>query len=225
MKSGKSMQELSEWDGLKTFFDPRLIKALGHPVREHILAVLNERIASASEIAEELGADVSSFYHHIEELEKLECIEKVKTSQKRGAKEHFFRANRTVFFHDEAWQRLPASLQGDLTVSFMQAIFDDATVAMDAGTFDRKSDRHVSWIPGRLDERGWKEARDLMDETLGRIMAIREQSAARLVESGEEGLSATLAILAFETPRSNDSLGDLEKAPGRERGPRPTSTQ
>ena len=74
-----------ESDELKTFFDRRLIEALGHPVREHILAVLNERIASASEIAEELGADVSSFYHHVEELEKLECIERVATqAEARG---------------------------------------------------------------------------------------------------------------------------------------------
>jgi DNA-binding transcriptional ArsR family regulator len=66
---GKSMQEVSESDELKTFFDRRLIEALGHPVREHILAVLNERIASASEIGEEIGADVSSFYHHVEARE------------------------------------------------------------------------------------------------------------------------------------------------------------
>ena len=71
MKAGKSMRELKEWDELKTFFDRRLVKALGHPIREHVLAVLNERTASAREIGEEIGADVSSFYHHIEQLEKL----------------------------------------------------------------------------------------------------------------------------------------------------------
>ena len=34
--AGKSMREVSEWGELKTFFDRRLIKALGHPVREHV---------------------------------------------------------------------------------------------------------------------------------------------------------------------------------------------
>lgn len=56
---GKSMRELSEGKDLKTFMDRRLIRALGHPVREHILAVLNERIASSKEIGDEIGADVS----------------------------------------------------------------------------------------------------------------------------------------------------------------------
>jgi DNA-binding transcriptional ArsR family regulator len=209
------MQEVAEWDKLKTFFDRRLIKAIGHPVREHILAVLNERIASAREISDELGADVSSFYHHMEELERLECIERVETRGRRGAKEHFFKARRTVFFDDEAWQRLPASLRADLTVSFVQAMFDEAAMAMDVGTFDRKGDEHVSWIPGRLDERGWEEATDLMDETLSRVTAILEESSARLAKSGEDGLSATVGILAFETPKPTDSPRTPENALGR----------
>lgn len=200
MKAGRSMKELSEWNELKTFFDRRLIKALGHPVREHILAVLNERIASAREIGEEIGADVSSFYHHIEELEKLECIERVETRRRRGAREHFFKAKRIVLFDDEAWQRFPTTLRADLTASYVQSIFDEAATAMDVGTFDRKGDEHVSWTPARLDVRGWEEATDLMDETLRRVTTILEESATRLAEAGEEGLSATVGILAFETP-------------------------
>jgi DNA-binding transcriptional ArsR family regulator len=212
VNAGKSMQEVAEWDELKTFFDRRLIKAIGHPVREHILAVLNERIASAREISEEIGADVSSFYHHMEELENLGCIERVRTKQRRGAHEHFFKARRSVFFDDETWQRLPASVRADLIVSFVQAMFDDAVTAMDVGTFDRKGDEHVSWTPGRLDERGWEEATDLMDETLGRVTAILEESAARLAKTGEDGLTATVGMLAFETPRSTDSLRAPAKA-------------
>lgn len=97
MKAGKSMRELSEWDKLKTFFDPRLIKAISHPVRAHILAVLNERIASGREIGEELGADVSSFYHHIELLEKLGCIERVASRQRRGRRSISFRPSSLSF--------------------------------------------------------------------------------------------------------------------------------
>jgi hypothetical protein len=224
MKAGRSMQELSEWDELKTFFDRRLIKALGHPVREHILAVLNERIASGSEIGEELGADVSAFYHHIEELEKLECIERVETKQRRGAKEHFFRARRTVLFDDEAWQRLPVLLRADLIVSFVQALFDEAATALDEGTLDGRGDEHVSWTPARVDARGWEEATDLMDETLLRVMAILDESAARLAAAGEDGTSATFGILAFKTPMSSDGEAS-RRACGRERALRPASAR
>lgn len=147
MKAGKSMQELSESDELKTFFDRRLIKALGHPVREHILAVLNERVASAREIGEELGADVSSFYHHIELLEELECIERVESRRRRGAWEHFFQAKRTVLVDDSEWKQLPASLRADLAGSFIQEMFDDAAAAFERGTLSKDADEHVSWTP------------------------------------------------------------------------------
>lgn len=224
MKAGKSMQELSEWDELKTFFDRRLIKALSHPVREHILVVLNERVASASEIGEELGADVSSFYHHIEELEKLGCIEKVETRRRRGAKEHFFRATRTVFFDDAAWRRLPPSLREDLTTTFVQAMFDDAAAALERGPLSRHDDEHVSWTSVDLDEAGWEDVTSLMDQTLRRLAAIQRESSHRLMSSGGTRLPATVAMLAFET---NVSVGESSKetAPAPERIRRQASVQ
>jgi hypothetical protein len=202
MKPGKSMQELSEWDELKTFFDRRLIKALGHPVREHIFAVFNERTASGREIGEEIGADVSSFYHHIEELEKLECIERVETKKRRGANEHFFRAKRTVFFDDEAWRLIPATLRADLTTRFIQAIIDDATISLQSGIFNRRGDEHVSWTPADFDETGWNEVTELLSQALERVGAIQKESSARLAAGGEECVTGTVGILAFETPAS-----------------------
>jgi DNA-binding transcriptional ArsR family regulator len=199
MKAGKSMQELSEWDELKTFIDRRLIKALGHPVREHLLAVLNERVASAREIGEELGADVSSFYHHIEQLEQLGCIERVESRQRRGATEHFFRAKKTLFFDDEAWRRLPASLKTDLATGTLQGLFDDVVQALKVGTLDARDERHVSWTPGVFDAQGWEAVTKLMDQTLVRLGAIQEAAAERLTR-GAAPINATMSMLAFETP-------------------------
>jgi DNA-binding transcriptional ArsR family regulator len=204
---GKSMRELCESDELKTFFDRRLIEALGHPVREHILAVLNERIASASEIGEELGADVSSFYHHVEELEKFGCIERVKTEQRRGGREHFFRAKTSVFFDDAAWQRLPRSLKEDQTGSILQFLLDDVVDALSEGTFDARDDRHASWTPGFFDVQGWQEAVELMNETISKLVPIREAAVSRLAETGEQGIPATMGILAFETSSSSSPGG------------------
>jgi hypothetical protein len=199
MKPGKSMRELSGSDELKTFVDRRLIKALGHPVREHILAVLNERIASGREIGKELGADVSAFFHHVDELEKLECIERVETKKRRGANEHFFRAKQTVFFDETAWHSLPASIKADVTASGLQYLFDDVVSALKARTISAHDDRHVSWMPGAFDRQGWDEARQLLGQTLARLEAIQRDAAERVATGGEPEISATVAILAFET--------------------------
>jgi DNA-binding transcriptional ArsR family regulator len=214
--AGKSMREVSEWKELKTFFDRRLIEALGHPVREHILAVLNERIASASEIGEEIGADVSSFYHHVEELERLGCIERVASKRRRGALEHFFQAKRTVFFDEETWRRIPATVRADLVTRFIQAIIDDASAALRSGTLTRRGDEHVSWTPGDFDEAGWKEATELVTQTLERLTAIQKKSSDRLAKSGDECMSGTVAILAFETPPSSHRGGPIEREPAPE---------
>lgn len=200
MKTGKSMQELSESDGLKTFFDRRLIKALSHPVRAHIFAVFSERIASAREIGEELGADVSSFYHHIEILEELDCVERVYSRQRRGAREHFFRAKRMVFFDNSAWEQLPFLVRTDLTSSFVQGLFDETAAALDAGTIDGREDEHVSWTPARLDAQGLTEATKVLNQALCKVLRICDGSARRLAETGEGGLPAVVGILAFETP-------------------------
>lgn len=196
--TGRSMRELVERGELRRVLDQRLIKALGHPVREHILAVLNVRIASATEIGEEIGAEVSSFYHHIEELERLGCIERVETRPRRGAREHFFRAKRSLLFDDEAWAKLPASLKGDLTDCALQSLFDDVVAALETRTFNARDDRHVSWTSARFDELGWQETTALMNETLTRLAKIRDESATRLLRSGEKGIPASVGLLAFE---------------------------
>jgi DNA-binding transcriptional ArsR family regulator len=221
---GKSMRELREWDELKTFFDRRLIKALGHPVREHILAVLNERVASAREIGEEIDADVSGFYHHIEELEELDCIERVESRRRRGATEHFFRAKRTVFLDDAAWRRLPPTLRSDIAGSFIQLMFDDAAAALKRGTLSPNADEHVSWTPAHFDRQGWEEATGLLGETLKRLVAVQKKSATRLANGEAESITATVAILAFETVR-DEAQPSTGRAPGLAQTPHPASAQ
>lgn len=185
---------------LRTFIGPRLIKALGHPVREHILTVLNERIASPTEIGRELGLEVEDFYHHFEVLEELGCIERVEMRRRRGATEHFFRATECFLFDDTEWARLPDTLKADLSVRGVKPIFDDVVAAMRCRTFDARDDRHTSWMSAHLDEQGWREVVALLKETLWRAMDIRKRSARRLAKNREQGMLATVAILGFETP-------------------------
>ncbi|HKT82639.1 MAG TPA: winged helix-turn-helix domain-containing protein [Solirubrobacterales bacterium] len=198
--AGKSMRDLREGDELKTFIDRRLIKALGHPVREHIFAVLNERIASAREIGEEIGADVSAFYHHIELLEELGCIERVESRQRRGATEHFFRAKQTLFFDDEAWKGLPESFKDDFAVSSLQYLFDDVVRAIESGTLNARDDRHATWMPISLDDQGWKEVMAVMDRALIQVGSIHKAASLRLARGAAPQINTTVSLLAFETP-------------------------
>ena len=89
--------------------DPRIAKALSHPMRARILMILNERVASPNEISEEIEERLPNVSYHVRALLDLGCIELVDTAQRRGAVEHYYRAIVRPFFSDRDWKRLPRS--------------------------------------------------------------------------------------------------------------------
>lgn len=199
MRKYKSVKEAVARGPLKRFIDPRLIKALGHPIREHALAVFNERTASATEIGEEIGLDTPAFYHHVQELHEMGCIELVDTRRRRGAKERFFQATTTAgLFDDRLWPRIPKTLKSDLTVGMLRSLFGEVVGALRAGTFNARDDRHLSWTPGVLDALGWQELVTLLNQTLKLVIAIQRSSRERMTKTGELGIPVTVGLLGFE---------------------------
>ncbi len=194
-----SMSQIVNSGVLKRFMDPRLIQALGHPFREHVLAECNEGIVSATQIGKRIGADVTLFHKHIRKLELLGCIEEVDARQRRGGKEHFFRAKSTVFFDNAHWAMTPRSFKNDFWLSNIQSTFEEAVGAAKAGFLSTQGDEHTSWIPGRFDSQGWSEAAQVLDTALMQIGAIQQRSAERLAERNERGTPATVALFGFKT--------------------------
>jgi DNA-binding transcriptional ArsR family regulator len=189
---------------LKRFMDPRLVKALGHPVREHILAVLNERIASPKEIGKEIGLEVEAFFHHFEVLEELGCIECVDSKPRRGAVEHFFRAKTSFWIDNAEWRVVPATIRSDLSTNHIRLILKDTSSAVRSGVFGTSENTHVTWFPACLDRQGLREQLALLDAVLIASLAIQERSAGRLAKSGERGTPWTTAVLGFEMPAKGE---------------------
>ena len=72
--------------------EPRVAKALSHPLRAQILGILEERRASPRELSEELGAPLGNVSYHVRALLHLKLIKLVKKTPRRGAIEHHYRA-------------------------------------------------------------------------------------------------------------------------------------
>jgi DNA-binding transcriptional ArsR family regulator len=85
--------------------DPRLAKALSNPVRARTLGLLVEGSKSPKLIAAELQLDLRSVAYHVRVLNKLGCIELVKTVPRRGAVEHVYRAADWVLKVKTGWGR------------------------------------------------------------------------------------------------------------------------
>jgi DNA-binding transcriptional ArsR family regulator len=188
--------------------DPRIAKALSHPMRGRILTILNERTASPNEIAEMLDERLPNVSYHVRALLDLGCIELVDTAQRRGAIEHYYRALTRPFFSDGDWKRLPKSGRQSISDSSLQRVWEDVSDAMEAGTFEGRTDRHLSHTPMTLDDEGWRELAKLLAETLAEAQKIDSESRARLKSSGGPGIPARLVAMQFESPRDDDSPRD-----------------
>src|SRR5947199_7951973 len=80
-RSGRPMKKITSLD------DPRYVKALSHPLRVRVLAILEERTASPVQLAELLGASLGVVSYHVRTLEKFGLIKLVRTTPVRGAVE------------------------------------------------------------------------------------------------------------------------------------------
>jgi DNA-binding transcriptional ArsR family regulator len=188
--------------------DPRVIKALAHPLRVELLGALNQKVASPKELAEEFGERLPNVSYHIRVLVNAGCIELVRTEPRRGALEHFYRAQMRPLFRDEAWAELPPSTRRSVSDSILRAIWADTAEATRNGNFDAREERHLSRSKLLLDEQGWLEVNRLLEEAMDRAHEIHAESVSRLNEAdtGDDDVYSDLVIMHYtgEPSREGD---------------------
>jgi DNA-binding transcriptional ArsR family regulator len=180
--------------------DPRIAKALSHPMRARILMILNERVASPNEIADSIDERLPNVSYHVRALLELGTIELVDTAQRRGAIEHYYRAIVRPFFSDKDWKRLPRSGRQAISDSILQILWDDVSESIKSGTFEARDDRHLTHKRMVLDEQGWEEMAQLLNDVLTQAEKIESGSTARMKKADDgAGISTTLAMMHFES--------------------------
>jgi DNA-binding transcriptional ArsR family regulator len=184
----------------KEVVENSLVKALSHPVRARALAILNSRVASPKEIADELDREVGNVGYHVRTLQELGCVELVNEVKRRGATEHYYRGITRSFLNDTNWARLSPDAKTGVSVAGLKTQNNAALKALDAGTFDARPDRHLSCSPLMVDELGWDELAVLLAGTLDEVWEIQDKSTTRQAEQGTERIPATVSILLFESP-------------------------
>lgn len=174
-------------------------KALSNSFRQQILWIINERPASPSEIAEELGETLNKVCHHIDVLKDAKCIELAYTRTIGNRVQRFYRANSRAFLDDVEWPKVPDSLIEGLRATLLRNILDDAIQAVVEGAYDsiEASPAHMSWTPMILDDRGWEELTEILERALLEAIAVQDGAKERLVASGEAGTSCTVSILGY----------------------------
>jgi DNA-binding transcriptional ArsR family regulator len=181
------------------------IKAMNHPVRASVLAILAERTSSPAEMARELDEDLSNVSYHTKQLVELECAELVSTRPVRGALEHFYRATERSLINTEDWDELDPMMAESLIHEAMQKILDSFVAATRARTLGNDADFHLTRTPHVFDQQGLEEALAAHERTRQELVEIASRSAERMIDSGEEGINVSSSQACFKMPSQKGS--------------------
>jgi DNA-binding transcriptional ArsR family regulator len=194
--------------------DPKLVKAYAHPLRIQILGLLDNRTASPSEIATELGTPLSNTSYHVRQLVALGLVELVRRTARRGAIEHHYTAKVRPTVWDDVYAQLPSIVKRAAVGGLLTETIAEIAAAADEGRFDR-DDIHYTRTAGRLDQKGWETISSELAGLLKRVEKAVEQSEARLAKRPHaDADDAMIVIMHF--PRASRKSG----TPGRS-GPVP----
>lgn len=189
----------------------RLSKVFADPLRMKILAECNLREMSPKLFYREFGGGslsrVSRAFDLLAEYGWLEQTRTETGGKRRGAVEHFYRATESAVFDEELWPDVPDSMKALVSWRIIETFNARVREAMEAGTIDARDDRHLSWMPLRLDEQGWGNVLGRIDGIFHWLFEEQEDANERMAKSGEKPIPMTVALAAFESPK------DTEKHP------------
>jgi DNA-binding transcriptional ArsR family regulator len=196
--------------------DPSLAKALAHPLRTRILSALEDRTASPSELATELGAPLGVVSYHVRRLAALRFLKLVKRVPRRGAVEHYYTAVAGPHITDGAWASTPTIAKQAMISTVLADIGRRAGDAVATGGFEDPRS-HISRSPLILDQEGWAAASKEFEALLDRIQEIEAESAKRLARADHVDECRAEGVLML--------FGTLSSAPGPARTPQRDGVQ
>jgi DNA-binding transcriptional ArsR family regulator len=183
--------------------DPRVIKALTHPLRVQILRALEERTASPSELADEIGAPLGNVSYHVRQLHALGLIKLVKKTPRRGAIEHHYKALVQPPMTDDAWADQPKVVRESVVGASLGQLGEAVNAAAAGGGFKRPEAQLVREEIA-LDEKGFKDLAKELNRSLERVAKIRDDSAKRLEKSGGDAYPGNVVMMLFEAASSSN---------------------
>lgn len=180
----------------------RVSKSITSGLRIDIQRILSEVEASPKDLSKILGEGLSRVSYHVRELRKHKTIEQVRTEQRRGAIEHYYRAAEPPLIGDADAAKLPKPVREEITAVMLEAIFREGIGALEAGTFDSRTDRHLSWMPLKLSARGFTEALGVLAEALSSLQRVAREDAERCQGSGDEQREYIVSMMGYERSAS-----------------------
>jgi DNA-binding transcriptional ArsR family regulator len=177
--------------------------SLGHQIRVEILAALHEGPNSAAGLAKIVRRQLSTVTYHIEELLKDGSIEICRTEKVRGnISQHWYCVMELPEFSAEEIAAMSEEERQALAALIVQAASAEALASLWAGKMVCDPRIVLMWDRMMFDRQGREDCADEQGESWDRIKGIAGESANRMAESGEEGVTYIVTSFGFERSRN-----------------------
>ena len=205
---------------IKNIDDPRYVKAMSHPLRVRILAMLDERKASPNQLAGWLGASLGTVAYHVRTLEQLGLIELVDETRVRGPDQHHSRSRARPNVTAEGWAAAPPIAKQAAVGSSLDVIAEYARQSAASGGFDRE-DAQLRRAMVKLDPKGFTALSKAIDKLLEQAEKIEAAAAGRIAKDphADGVVEAGLGVMLFDAVR----LSAAESIDGRKAATRRAS--
>jgi DNA-binding transcriptional ArsR family regulator len=177
--------------------DPRLVKALAHPLRVQILSVLEDRVASPSDIATELAVPLGNVSYHVRTLADLGLLTLVKRRTRRGAVEHYYQALARPQVSERAWAQVPDIVKRSIVGAALEQAVQHAAAAAANGGFDGDG-AQLARTSHSLDRQGLTEAAGALARMQKEVEQIERRCAKRVKAAGEAPARVGLVTMLFD---------------------------
>jgi DNA-binding transcriptional ArsR family regulator len=194
--------------------DPRLVKALAHPLRVRILGILERRSATPKELAEILDVPLENLSYHVRALRDFGFIKLERRRMVRGAVEHRYGMVARPRITAAAWEQLPAMVREALDAASLDQIWDVVTRAAAQDKMSRP-ESHMARRVARLDEQGLAEMSEVVTQAVNRLVEIEKQSVQRLRKHKSQEIATVLIAMLFDAPDDDARDGDGGREAGR----------
>jgi AcrR family transcriptional regulator len=169
------------------------------PLRQRILAFLSFHTASVDEIAAEFDEPVEAIEPELASIRGAELVEEVDRKGADGGVERAYRSSMGPMSYSQ-WAGFSQAERERISAQIRRLIKRDVEVAVAAGTFDARVDRHLVRVDMAVDEVGWEELAAAYTEAESTMLEIWARSSRRLEAAGKERIQVRGVMTLFEMP-------------------------
>jgi len=180
-----------------------LAEAMAHPVRAKLLFAVAEKSdagVSIRQLSERVREPSRRVRYHLDALLEVGLVGIASRRSRRGVVERFYRIELMPWLTTEELDEYDEDQARQMSVQILKAILGDASLAVGAKVFGLRSGHIVVRIPGEVDDQGWEELGSLQVRALHESQAVLQRSRDRLKSTGDDPISALVALLLFEVP-------------------------